>query len=476
VSARGWSLAGRIKRLFLTANVAIVVLVCLFSAIYVRGAVRREISTLPEEELGEAAGTYLASDGSTELLRAELDRLARMHGPTRFAWRVHRSDGRQLDFGETELLADGRPGFAEANLDRTVGDGGTLRWRSARMPGGDLLGIVIDGGPLLERLHLYEACGLIVVGTGVLLTFFVSTLLARRISILLGAVAQRARAVRAAEEHVELDIPDAPREIRQVTDALAEMLENIRSESRQARLFTAGLAHELRAPVQNLIGETEVALLADRDGAEYRKVLRSNLDELRSLGDAVDNLVTICSAGDARRYAAREHFDLGVETALRLSRERSLAERRGVRFTLETRGDVRVTGDREALLRAVRNVTANAVQWSDAGGTVEVLVAGRDSEIEVCVDDSGPGVSPEIEARIFEPFFRGPAARGRRVGFGLGLALARMALVEHGGRIEVERSPLGGARFRLSLPRQPLAHVQAGGNAPHDTSLTRASV
>ncbi len=461
--------------MFLVANLALVVLVCLVSVIYVRGAVEREISALPEEELGELTGKYPQFAGSLEHLERELADLARTHGPTRFAWRLHEESGRESDFGDIDLLAPGRPSFARQDLEITADGGHGVRWRAARMPNNDLLGVVVDGGPMLERLHLYEACALIVIVLGVVLTLVVSSLLARRISVMLGEVAQRARAVRAAEAPVELDIPDAPREIREVTDALAEMLGHIRSETRQARVFTAGLAHELRSPVQNLVGETEVALLSERDNVEYRKVLRSNLEELRALGDAIDNLVTICSVGDARRFAAREHFELGAEAELRLSRERSLAERRGVRFALETRGDTRITGDREALLRALRNVTANAVQWSDAGGSVDVHIEDRGEQVEVTVDDSGPGVSPELQERIFEPFFRGPAARGRRVGFGLGLALARMAVAEQGGKIDVLRSGEGGARFRLLLPRQPLTRPPSANSGAHDTTLTASS-
>lgn len=476
----GWSLSGRIVRLFLAANVALVVLVCLVGVVYVRNAVQREISGLPEEELGEVTGKYADFAGSSARLEHELSELARTHGPTRFAWRLRTAGGAQLDFGETSLLTEERPSFELDDLERNFADDGALRWRAARMPNGDMLGVVVDGGPLLERLHLYEVGGAVVIGVGVLVTLFVSALLARRISGLLREVAERLRGVRAVDEPVDLDLPDAPREIREVTDALSQMLGNIRSEARQARVFTAGLAHELRSPVQNLVGETEVTLLSDRDPAEYRKVLRSNLDELRALGDAVDNLVTICSAGDARRTVAREHFDLGAEAVLRLSRERSLAERRGVRFTLDALGDTRMSGDREALLRAVRNVTANAVQWSDAGGSVAVRIDGQPERVTIVVDDSGPGVAPELRTKIFEPFFRGPSARGRRVGFGLGLALARMAVAEHGGTIEVDSSSLGGARFRIVLPRQPAAHGDHGrlgtdADAPGpDTKLTRS--
>jgi signal transduction histidine kinase len=235
--------------------------------------------------------------------------------------------------------------------------------------------------------------------------------------------------------------------------ALSESLARIRAESEDARVFTAGLAHELRSPVQNLIGETEVALISSRAPGVYREVLQSNLDELRRLGDAVDNLVTICSRNETRATKEREDFDLASEVELRLRRERILAERNELSLELEAHGDTSLRGDREALLRAVRNLAQNAIQWSPPRGSVKVSIEGRSDEVVVCVDDQGPGVPVEMRERIFEPFFRGPSAQGRRLGYGLGLALTKSAVTEHGGRVEVESSPTGGARFTLHLPR-----------------------
>jgi two-component system heavy metal sensor histidine kinase CusS len=237
------------------------------------------------------------------------------------------------------------------------------------------------------------------------------------------------------------------------------MLENLRREMAQAQIFTAGLAHELRSPVQNLVGTTEVALIAERSPAAYRDVLHSQLDELHELGNAIDNLISICSAGSARKSTAREAFDLGEEADIRLHRERALAERRGIAFDLRTSGDLRLSGDREAILRAVRNLVDNAIQWTEPGGRVDVALTGMPEEVRVLVDDTGPGVPHELRQRIFEPFFhRSAAARpgtgSKRIGYGLGLGMVRSALLNQGGDVEVDTSPGGGARFVALLPRE----------------------
>jgi signal transduction histidine kinase len=447
-----WSLSGRLTRLFLFSNLGFVLLIAVGSVVFVRNTVRRELDGIVHEQLGELASRYESLRDDRAALERELLELAEDHAPARFGWRIWRSDGTVESFGDLTLLGEDRPD--PERLGESVEEPGEIRWLSETMSNGDVAGVAFDGTPQIARLRQYEVSASIVVAGGLITSVVVALYLSRRLTRLLAQVAQRAREVRDPAVAFQLDIPDAPIEIQQVSTALREMLENIRRETQQARIFTAGLAHELRSPVQNLVGETEVALIQERDGAAYREVLRSNLEELRALGDAIDNLVTICSAGDTQRTVARERFDLAVEAGLRLRRERSHAERHGVELAFETAGDCSVTGDREALLRAVRNLTANAIQWSPPGTRVRVALAGEGEHVSVTVDDAGPGVPEELRERIFEPFFRGPATHGRRIGYGLGLALARMAAEEQQGTIEVGRSPLGGARFHLRFPRR----------------------
>ncbi|MFT7669928.1 MAG: two-component system OmpR family sensor kinase, partial [Planctomycetota bacterium] len=142
------------------------------------------------------------------------------------------------------------------------------------------------------------------------------------------------------------------------------------------------------------------------------------------------------------------------EARFRLQREINRAERVGVEFDIEVEGDGLMRGDREAMLAAVRNFVSNALDWTKKGGRVRLLLDGRGTEIQVAVDDDGPGVPQELHESLFEPFVRGPAAAGRRIGYGLGLALARSAAVAQDGSISVGSSDLGGARFTLRFPRE----------------------
>jgi two-component system heavy metal sensor histidine kinase CusS len=453
VSAKTWSLARRLTGLYVASISFFVLAVSIVSALFVRHNLNQSLRELPHEELGELALNFERIGHDEAALRREFDHLASEHVECDLAWRVWYADGRTLEFGAKHLLTPDRPERPHDSVEKLHEWGNVYALSTTFTPDASV-GIVIDGTRRMAQLREYELYSAVVLLCGLAFAILLSTFFFRRVSRLLAQVAEGARSARDTETPLRIDVPGAPAEIREIADALRATLHTIRSETQQARVFTAGLAHELRSPLQNLVGEVEVALLQPRDTRAYQGVLQSNLEELRSLGDAVDNLVTICSAGDTRRTQSRENFDLAIEAELRLRRERAQAERRNVAFELVTHGDTRMWGDREAILRAVRNVAANAIQWCEPGGHVRVEITGHEGDVDVIVDDDGPGVSEDLRAHIFEPFFRGPSARGRRNGYGLGLALARTAVEEQSGAITVDRSPTGGARFHLRLPRR----------------------
>ncbi|HVS17363.1 MAG TPA: HAMP domain-containing sensor histidine kinase [Planctomycetota bacterium] len=371
------------------------------------------------------------------------------------AWRVWKVDWGTVAFesGDPKLLSEKFPRLTSYLDTLHLPEG--RRTRTELLSHGYAVGVVLDGSERIEVLRRYETFAAVLMAVAALVTLGLGVYMIRSMSRMLRVVADRARAVREpTSASVELEDEDAPEEIRDVVDALRQLFTNVRSESERSRVFYASMAHELRSPIQNLVGETEVALFAKREGSDYRRVLESNLEELRDLGDAIDNLVTICS--QRRPLSADsdlEDFDLLDEARIRLARERNQAERRGVEVAVEGQGDLSVRGDREGLLRALRNLAANAIQWSPVGCTVSVRLVGAEDTIDVTVDDAGPGVPPELREEIFAPFVRGPALNGQRIGYGLGLAIVRSAVDAQGGTIEVGTSDLGGARFHVVLPR-----------------------
>lgn len=460
MTGRSWSLQRRITVSFgATAFLLLATLTVLHLRQVLRGA-NRELDVLVQEEVEETEGRFLARYGASDpASHADRERLAlavlgevaevmgRQHADRSEAWRLWRGENGTLlaELGDPELLAL----VPKTPVDRSLPAG--LRWRLEPLTEDYVLGLAMDGRARLDLVRREARDMLLFTLVSSLVALGAGWILARRVARDIEGVARAAQ----LDASTELELPaDAPREIIGVVLSLRAALARVRKEIENGRLITSGMAHELRSPLQNLMGETQVALLRERTSAEYRAVLESQLEELNELSRVVDNLVTLSSVDSGRRPVTIELFDLAAELRLRLTREFRLAQRRGVELLLEGDVPLMIEGDREALLLALRNVVTNAIEWTPRGREVALGLGLVGDELEVVVDDAGPGIPPEERDAIFRPFHRGQAAVGRRVGFGIGLALTHRAVTDQGGRIEVGESELGGSRFRIRLPRR----------------------
>lgn len=220
--------------------------------------------------------------------------------------------------------------------------------------------------------------------------------------------------------------------------------------------FVAGITHELRTPLTVIRSASEnlaEGVVDDLDHArDYGRIL---LEEGRRLTDLVDQALTLAGATESSVPRAREDVDLRELVADILERSRTAAE-----LDLEVDDDLpRVSAERLSLERAVSNLVANAIKYAGADGRIRVRLRrlGAD-EVELVVSDSGPGIPPSEQSLVFEPFYRGRAARESQTpGSGLGLSVVRGVVEALGGVVTLE-SPRPasdggqGAAFTLRLP------------------------
>ena len=226
------------------------------------------------------------------------------------------------------------------------------------------------------------------------------------------------------------------------------LLDRAASEARASeaamRTFLADASHELRTPVAALQATAE-RLLREQPPRPERDAIEAQLArDSRRLGHLIDDLLNLARL-DARERPHREPVDLADLASAAVAATRTTDP--AARVELVTNGPVPVTGDRDALLRAVRNLLENAFAVAD---TVVVEVTQTANGPTMSVTDNGPGVPADQRERIFEPFVRLP--RSARAGTGLGLAIVRRTIESHGGTITCDPTPTGGARFTLRLP------------------------
>ena len=451
----GWSLTRRMAVTFALANGLVLVIYTVVLAIEVMGILRGDVKSFMDHELTELALEISETDGSPAAIRACVEDVAQPTGEPDCGLRVRDASGEIVAEGGKRRLLSMEAGPIPESVSwrsRLLSDAIALK---SQQMGEYRIEIIVDAQEPVERIYEFFETALVVFLAAAVLTGFTGWLTAHRGLRSLRAVVSQAGGIRSPADVSPIVLDGAPREVREVGHALNAMLDRLQETLERMRAFTAGLAHELRSPLQNLIGETEVTLMAARSSEQYREVLRSNLEDLYDLTDAVDNLVTFCRTAEPEPAGAeRERFDLAREAELRLEREQRIATRKGLRLEFSSDGDTELEADRESCLRVLRNLVANAIIWTPAGRAVHARIEGDESTVRIVVSDEGPGVSPELGERIFEPFVTGQNRMGKRGGYGLGLAICRSIVDEHGGTLRYEGAEDGGARFVASFPRR----------------------
>lgn len=223
--------------------------------------------------------------------------------------------------------------------------------------------------------------------------------------------------------------------------------------ARSREHLLAIVAHDLR----NLLHAAEL-----RSGLAMRRVkeerspewlqeeLAEILDSTRGMSRLVDDLLDAAAIDAGRLSVAKRKHELEGLLEAAVETARLLASDRNVEVRAELRAeDAELVCDRERVLQVIANLIGNAVKFSPKGGTVQLDARVADGSLQLCVRDAGPGIPPEVVARVFERYFKGEPNQS---GVGLGLYIARGLVDAHGGRIWIESTPGAGTSVFVTLP------------------------
>ena len=269
--------------------------------------------------------------------------------------------------------------------------------------------------------------------------------------VLIGRALRPVEAIRAQVDEItattldrRVPVPHTDDEVARLARTMNGMLDRLEAASARQRAFVSDASHELRSPVSTIRTELEVAS-ADAAHADWPEMARRTLGETERLSRLVDDLLALARLDEAQGPPRRLPVDLDdlvLEEGARMHR---------VPVSTVGVSAGRVAGDERQLTQVVRNLVDNAQRH--ATSRVAVTLRPDGDALSLIVDDDGPGVPEADRALIFDRFTRLDEARGRAAGgAGLGLAVVRRVVEQHGGTVTVTDSPLGGARFVVCLP------------------------
>jgi two-component system heavy metal sensor histidine kinase CusS len=312
--------------------------------------------------------------------------------------------------------------------------------------------VALDDTEEVTLLRDYQRISMAVLLIGTLLAAAVGVLVARHSLRPLRRIARAAERITASHLTERVDPQRWPAELADLARSFDLMLGRLDDSFRRLSQFSADLAHELRTPIHNLTGETEVALSRERQPDEYRELLQSNLEELERLTRMINGLLFLARAENPATHIERVRLDARRELDAVREFHEALAEETGVSMSCDGQG--LVDADPVLFRRAVTNLVSNALRHTPKGGEVNLAVRREeDGSVLVAVRDTGCGIPEEHLPRIFDRFYRTerPGLHNPD-GTGLGLAIVKSIMELHGGTVTVQSDAATGSAFILRFP------------------------
>jgi heavy metal sensor kinase len=310
-------------------------------------------------------------------------------------------------------------------------------------------------GELRSSLHQAEVIGLI-AGIGLLgLVGGMTYWMAGRALTPVRRIAGLARSISEVDLHRRVEVNVPADELGDLVTTFNSMLGRLEASFESLRRFSADASHELRAPLAVMRTQIETALQRSRTPKEYRELLESLKGDVAHLSRLSDHLLMLARADAGALHTARETVDvpdLLEESAARWS---PIAGSAAVHLTVDAPAAGKISADPQLLRRVIDNLIDNAIRYSPHGGEVLIRGAATPDGWDIEVADGGPGVTLDLQPRLFERFARAASARTPGDGgAGLGLALGEAIARAHGGTLTLIPNGSSGARFRLHLPNR----------------------
>ena len=422
---------------------------------YLYQSLEREIAWRDDQALLgrlERMAALLDDSDSIEVLRERPQLYANMLGNRdSLLWVLGESGAPLIEINPVQFAIPQLPPADNPRLE-DLGDQARLAWIQIERPRG---GLTLIAGKLLgEREQMLAAYRLklwLALATGALLAFLLGWLVSERGLRPVRQLTRRALAIDVQHLHLRIEDSAELSELRALSEALNQMLARLEAGFAQLSRFSEDLAHEMRTPLSNLMGQTQQTLRRVRSLEDYQSLLASNQEEYERLARMINNMLFLARTEQVDAAIHRQDIDL-AETVEQLGDYfEGVAEEHQMRVVNEASGSLHA--DPDLLRRALANLIANALRYGATGTEVRVSCERTADNVVITVENSGEPIAAEHLPRLFDRFYRCDPSRAQPGDSGgLGLAIVRSIMQLHGGEVRVT-SDASVTCFSLSFPR-----------------------
>jgi len=455
------SITVRLVAMFALA--ALLIFSLIGSALY--GVLQRELARHQQDELNTRFldTRYMIGHNGDPVrwprVQAKLDTLTPADGSIRY-WVL--SDDPRFQYGK---------GLADVEqLDRNPNGMGVMTLHGREYPLHTMVGtiepfqerpavrliVAVDAAPYMHTLHAFMIALVGLSLLGVLLVMLLGYWIAQVGLRPLKQLSSAAQSLGPRTLSQRLQISPLPGELSDLTIAFNGVLERMEGAYNQLEAFNADVAHELRTPLANLIGETQVALSRQRTAPQFEEVLQSNLEELERLRSIINDMLFLARADQGEAATSLVRTSIAQEIGKTVEFFEFLLD--DSKMTVKVAGDVNAEASIETSLfkRAMSNLLHNAIQHSNPGAAIAVTITQQPEVIRIAVSNPGKPIADSHLPRLFDRFYRVDAARNDKDqsqlhGHGLGLAIVKAIAKMHGGGVFADSTD-GTTTIGFSIP------------------------
>jgi two-component system heavy metal sensor histidine kinase CusS len=283
-----------------------------------------------------------------------------------------------------------------------------------------------------------------------LIAIFTGFFIARRGMNSLWELIQKTKALSASSLHQKIDLALWPSELKKLGVAFNDLFDRVEKSFSRLNQFSADLAHELRTPINNIMGQTEIALSKVKSAEEYQNLLGSNLEELQRISEIIENLLFLARAENHEIDLAKTKLRVADEIRLLCDFYQILADEKNIRMILE--GDAEIFANSVMFRRAISNLLKNALKYSLENSEIKITIQRDRDHVKIMIQDEGIGIAADHLPHVFTRFYRVDEARSHHSGgTGLGLAIVKSIVELHQGLISISSEVGKGTRVEILL-------------------------